>query len=560
MAKKEKVTLDDLNETPQETTETVEAAENESVETEPSTPTEETAGGKRVVSASEIMPNSNKETEKVKTFEEQCMDELADAVERVKGDIDELKEEYNEKVEMGEIAFDPETGEPYKPENPVPLSDAEFDNVSDDPLSNVGKEPKKKIKIADSSNTVEDSIDEDEEDYDIENTPDDTNKVSPVSFEDMNDDDFFDDLDKEFGTAEEDTTDEEEDKELTEEEQNAQIEKLKTAITEKVTPIKAAVDLSKFTIRKKPIAISKLINMTEEEANVTDWILWSAKRPFSMREFKGAEIDKLNVTDTSRNRLNKLKEVYRLFYDHIVDANKPKDFESWLKSTSFFEINHLWFNAYKASFSGANSIPYSCPKCKEMFIVDTPFDDMVKYENDDVKKEVERILQMDTTTPLDDAEYEVELKQVSDEYVFALKEPTLWGVIFETAALSDDFTTKYQDVLGLLAYIDDIYYIDRDTSELIPVNTNPDPNNATKTAMRKISAYYKILSTLNSDQYYNLTNFIQKINERDDMIKFQLPECTCPKCKAKIPAEERTPEQLLFTRHQLRAIANISTK
>lgn len=78
--------------------------------------------------------------------------------------------------------------------------------------------------------------------------------------------------------------------------------------------------------------------------------------------------------------------------------------------------------------------------------------------------------------------------------------------------------------------------------------------------MRKITAYYKILSTLNSDQYYNLTNYIQDINERDDKVTFQLPECTCPKCNTKIPAESRTPEQLLFTRHQLRAIANISTK
>ena len=37
----------------------------------------------------------------------------------------------------------------------------------------------------------------------------------------------------------------------------------------------------------------------------------------------------------------------------------------------------------------------------------------------------------------------------------------------------------------------DIYYINGEDQELIPINTNPDPNNTVKTAMRKITAYYK---------------------------------------------------------------------
>lgn len=551
MSENKKVTLDDLKETPVEDTAAV--AE---------TPAEETVAeetvvtGKKEVSAGDILPYS--EEKPSETAMNAMMGELEAATERVKDDIDLLKDEFNDKVESGEIVINEEDGSISVGETPSDdiANDADILDEGNTPaVANKGSEPKKKIVVKSEDKK---STDEDE----VEDTLADINDKSdkPLSIDEVNDDEFFADLEKEFG-EDETSEEEDEDKELTEEEQTAQVERLKDAINEKVTPIKKVVDLSKFTIRKKPIAISKLVNMENENAKIADWIYWSAKRPFSMREFKGAEIDQLNVNnDQSRNRLNKLKEVYRLFYDHIVDANKPKDFETWLKSTSFFEINHIWFGAYKASFAGANSIPYSCPKCHEMFIQDADFDSMVKYADDDVKAEVKKIMEMDTTSPMEEVEYEVELKQVSDEYVFALKEPTLWGVIFETAALSDEFTSKYQEVLGLMAYIDDIYYINGEDEELIPINTNPDPNNTVKTAMRKITAYYKILSTLNSDQYYNLTNYIQNINERDDKVTFQLPECTCPKCNTKIPAEGRTPEQLLFTRHQLRAIANISTR
>lgn len=498
---------------------------------------EENTGGIKEVSTSDIKPFT--EAEPVETAQSALFKELENATERVKDDIDLLKDEYHAKVDSGDIEIDDEEEATSKDEVVDTLEGSNFT-------------PKKKI-VIESNEEVEDKNEEE--------VTDTLKNVNPVLFEDMDDDEFFKDLDGEYADNDDDSAeDEEEEKELTEEEQKKQVEKLKDAINKEVTPIKKSFDLSKFTIRKKPISISKLINMEQEKANVADWVYYSAKRPFSMREFKGAEIDALNITGNERNRLNKLKEIYGSFYDHIVDANKPKSFEEWLKTVSFFELNHIWFCAYKASFTGANAIPYSCPKCKEMFIKEKDFDDMVKYSDDSVKEEVARILEKDTTTPNEELEYEVQLKQVSDEYVFALKEPTLWSVIFETAALSDDFTQKYQDVLGLMAYIDDIYYIDSDNNELIPINTNPDKNNTVKTAMRKISAYYKILSSLSSDQYYNLTSFIQNINEKDNNISYVIPEEKCPECGTKIPEEIRTPEQLLFTRHQLRAIANISTK
>lgn len=357
----------------------------------------------------------------------------------------------------------------------------------------------------------------------------------------LDDDDFFKDLDED----EDDINDEETDE---------QIKEIKASIKEKIVPVVKAIDLTTFKIGKKPVSITKLLSMETPNSNVADWILYSAKKPFSISEFSGTEIEKLNPSNSSRNRLNTYKDIYNIIYKHIVDANKL-EFEAWLKTIKFFDINHIYFAIYKACFAGTNSVPYSCPECNKMFMVDLEFEQMIKYASDEVKEEVARILAGDTTSASD--EYDVILKQVSDNIVIGLKEPSAYEVIFETSSLPQDFTEKYKELLGLMSYIDGIYVINAETNTLDPVDTKPDPNNMVKTAMKKIKIYYEIINSLTSDQYYQLTSFIKEINDNAEKVSYILPEVTCPKCGKVIPEETKTPDSLLFTRHQLAAIANI---
>lgn len=363
-----------------------------------------------------------------------------------------------------------------------------------------------------------------------------------------NEEDFFKDLDK-FENEKSDAAGE-----LTEEETREQLDEIKASIKNKITPIVKSVDLSKFTISKKPVSISKLLSTTTPKAHIADWCLYSSKRPISISEFSGPEIEKLDPRNSSRNRLNTYKDIYGLIYKHVVDNNKP-EFEPWLKTLKFFDINHIYFAIYKACFAGSNTIPYTCPNCNKMFMSDIDIDSMVKYADDDTKKEVERILSGDTTTISD--EYTAELRQISDNYVVSLKDPTIYNVIFESASLSQEFTEKYKDLLGLISYIDEFYVINATEGTLDPVDTSPVPNDIAKSTMRKIKIYYEILSTLTSDQYYQLSSYIKDINDKSDKVSYIMPKIVCPKCGHEIPEEAKTPESLLFTRHQLGAIVNI---
>jgi hypothetical protein len=294
------------------------------------------------------------------------------------------------------------------------------------------------------------------------------------------------------------------------------------------------------------------LSIDSNRARVADWVLYNAKRPISITELSGSEIEKLDPQKSARNRLNTFKEIYNIIYKHVVDANKPDTLEKWVKTVKFFDLQHLYFAVYKACFAGSNSIPYSCSECKETFMVDTPIDNMIKYKSEEIKKEIMDILNKDTTS---EEEYPVTLRQISDDYAVAIKDPSVYNIVFETAALDDKFTQKYSDLLGFISYIDGIYYIDRTNNTLSPVGVKQIPDDIVKSTKNKVRVYYEVLSTLTSDQYYALTSYITNVRDNDDNITYIMPEVTCPKCGHVIPEQPTGADELLFTRHRLAAIS-----
>jgi hypothetical protein len=332
---------------------------------------------------------------------------------------------------------------------------------------------------------------------------------------------------------------------------------LKKQIKEKVSPIRKTFDLSKFTIAQKAVSAQKVMKLAiKNHQNIADWVLFSANRPISVTGLSGPEILKLNPNNTNRNRLNTFRDMYRIIYDHIYDGNKP-EFEAWLKQTRFIDLQHVYFALYMATFGGSNFINYSCDKCKKVFIKDIEFKDMVSYADEETRSKVRNILKMDTTSPSNDT-YPVDLVQISNNYVFALRIPSVWNIIIETASLSDQFLEKHADLIDMTAYIDAIYVIDEENATLIPVDTKPDPNDQAKTAGRRIKAFYDIIRSLSSEEYFTLRNKISDYDVDANKITYKIPACTCPHCSAEIPENtEISPDGMLFTRHQLAAIGSM---
>lgn len=384
------------------------------------------------------------------------------------------------------------------------------------------------------------------DDHDVKNDNKTFEKPKINILDNIDDDDLFDD-----------TTDEKNENN-NDAEADTLLEELKNQIKQRVEPIKKSFDLSKFTISQKAVSAQKVMKLAVQvHQNVADWVLPSAGRSISVSGLSGPEILKLNPENSNRNRQNTFRDMYRVIYDHIVDGNKP-DFEVWLKQTRFVDMQHIYFALYMATFGGSNFLNYTCPKCEKVFIKDVDFKDMVMYADDETKEKINCMLKQDTTSHSSDS-YNVELIQVSNSYVLGIKTPSIWNVIMETASLSEKFLDKYSDLIDMVSYIDSAYLIDEQNGMLIPVNTKPDPNDMAKTAARRIKAMYDIIATLNSEEFYALRS---KINEHDEFatskISYKIPETICPHCATKVPENRNvTPDNMLFMRHQLAAIANM---
>ena len=331
-------------------------------------------------------------------------------------------------------------------------------------------------------------------------------------------------------------------------------EQFKDSVKSKITPIKNKINLKNFKINSKPISASK-IHLNISDISVADYVLPNSDRIISMSALNGPEMLRMNPERSSRNRINALRDMYSILYNHI-ESYKPKNFDEWLKTTKFADIDHIYFCAYKATFGGSNFMNYECrnPKCRHAFIQDVSFDDLIKYDNDEIKEKMQKLLRSGKDSPVDN---EVILHQISDQFVLGLRNPSIYNVVIETASLSEDFLNKYEELIDVLAYIDSVYIINNEDSSLDPIYIKEDENDIAKNAARRIKIMSGILRTLSSDSYFDLRSAITTTFPNINSIHYRIPETKCPKCGSVIPEIDVEAQQLLFMRHQLGAFATL---
>ena len=346
---------------------------------------------------------------------------------------------------------------------------------------------------------------------------------------------------------------------LAEKEQEEQLNKLRQLVRQKISPVARGFDITAYSISKRPAA-SNVSTPRDNGEKIGDWVLMSSQRPIYMRRFSGAEMERLSNGGKGRTRLNRSLDTWQLIYNHIIDPNKPATMEEWAKVTSFLDIDHIFMAIYRANFEGSNYVPYNCTNdnCKDKVFLSDNFDimDMCKFKDKAAKEKFNSIIGSQTSKELNRL-YSTSIVPVSDTYAFAFKEPSIYNIIFESAVLDEEFVNKFDNLINMCAYIDEIYFINHATHELQPIRTNVYPNNMKKTVKSRIINFSKCISELGSDQYNTIIAYMNKINESGNDLTYQLPEVTCPACNTVIPATEQSAQSLVFIRHQLAALATL---
>ena len=336
------------------------------------------------------------------------------------------------------------------------------------------------------------------------------------------------------------------------------IKKLQALATERLKPVSKRLDISSFTVVKKPISNTAQFNINPVKA--AKWVLMNQKATVLMREFTGAELERLREFTQDGNSISSLTKRYRLIYDHI-DSPKPASFETWLKSTPFSDEDNYFFAIYIASFKGANYLPRDCSdqtSCKETWLTeDINIMDMVKFESNEAKDKFTKIYQEEDSGTTKSGLYISEIVPLSETVAVAFREPSIYTRI-ELSSLDTEFREKYASILEFIPYIDSLYLINQAEGTLTPVGYKLFADNNIRTTKSKIQQFAKVLSTLSIDEFGTIRPYINSIATRTNGISYIFPECTCPKCGAKVDEVSTTAEELLFTRYQLGALVNTS--
>ena len=322
-------------------------------------------------------------------------------------------------------------------------------------------------------------------------------------------------------------------------------------VKERIAPITKRFNLNDFTVGESPITRLDIKMMGLYHVSVADHFLPNAGKIISCSALSGSELMAMNPENSNRSRLNTLKDIYSIMYKHVVSEN-PKTFDEWLKTTRFNDLEHIYFALYKATFGGSNFMTYECPnkKCQDVFIEDVSFDDMINYADDETKAKMQAIMSSgdSSITP-----YEIVKQQISNNLAIGIRNPSIYNVVIEVSGLSDSFLEKYQDLMDIIVFIDNIYYIDYEHQVLEPVDFMPDKNNIAKTIARRIKIIADILRSLPSDNYFELRKAVADAFPSLAGVTYKIPAATCKKCGTQIPERVIGAQELLFMRHQLGA-------
>lgn len=500
-------------------------------------------------------------------FEKEIMDDLDKAVAREK---ESITERINAITEMQRKEFDEQMAAKeeaeYKrvetEEQPTVKSssgddDIDWDNLFDDDEKRTEDKPVKHSPITryveedtaqytipnmDSEPAkIDREVEEDDLDVDEDTTTNTIEEVvedpKPIASSNEISDDLDKDLAAEIGEEVPDT--------------DSIMKRFAENVKERIAPITKRFNLNDFTVGESPITRLDIKMMGLSHVSVADHFLPNAGKIISCSALSGSELMAMNPENSNRSRLNTLKDIYSIMYKHVV-SEKPKTFDEWLKTTRFNDLEHIYFALYKATFGGSNFMTYECPnkKCQDVFIEDVSFEDMINYADDETKAKMQAIMSSgdSSITP-----YEIVRQQISNNLAIGIRNPSIYNVVIEVSGLSDSFLEKYQDLMDIIVFIDNIYYINYEHQVLEPVDFMPDKNNIAKTIARRIKIIADILRSLPSDNYFELRKAVADAFPSLAGVTYKIPAATCKKCGTQIPERVIGAQELLFMRHQLGA-------
>ena len=328
---------------------------------------------------------------------------------------------------------------------------------------------------------------------------------------------------------------------------------VKSQLVELLRDDEEDVDLSSFSVSDSVVDIKKA-KKTETLLNVSDWVLFNAQTPISIKEFSGLEIDKLDISNSSRTRYNALKDRYKLIVEKVQNSGKP-EVEYFIRNVRFEDVPHIFFGIYKASFERDNIVPYECPdeKCGHAFVQKLDIKEMYRFTDKESEKMFNDI--MNNGGKMDLSNNTLKRVPITKDIAVDLKLPSIYEIEFQNASLDRKFIEDNAEFITVASYIDSFYRINRETKSLDLIELRNYGTDKKKTLRYKLWVISKIMTDMTSKEHTRFTSMVYNLRNENNKVEYLIPENTCEKCNTKIEERIVNPQDLLFTRHSLTRIA-----
>ena len=394
--------------------------------------------------------------------------------------------------------------------------------------------------------------------------PEYTNIIAPAIAEEVTAEDFdIDDTD--FKDVDNNSEEDEEEESLTDEEiealDEAAANNLRSEILKKIVNVGKRVDASQFTVSNKVVPLKSAMRNIKKIERTATWPMMFAGRPFVASSLKGPEIAVLaDMEENNNTNINITREQARIIYEHDANPHRPATLEAWCKTIPLMDLDSIFAALYCASMKSANYLPMVCPKnsCRHAYLSDdVPIESMLKFEKDDIKKKFDTIKKIELTAD-NSRSYESVVTVINENFAVGIKMPSLFNALYEYSSLSPEFIEKYASIIAVLQYVDYVYLIDPETSQLQPIGWKAYPGDHGKTYKSKISTYSRIFKEFSSTEFTLMASLIDSIVVREaesKLYSLEVPAAKCPKCGTEIIATPMTARQVLFTQQRLVGLA-----
>jgi hypothetical protein len=308
------------------------------------------------------------------------------------------------------------------------------------------------------------------------------------------------------------------------------------------------VDLSSIEINE---GASEMDIMANEQA-----ILGNKKtmQVVAVQSAYSAEISALknqeiqNISDTNVDFYNYKKRIYKAIWSHIENTSVGKmDFATWMKVTSYFDIDTLLYGAYCQTFPYENKYTLQCPKPD----CETPFDTVVNNntlietrgrEEEIFAKINEVVASIKNPGQLVQSSHVHTTKRISageSKMVFDIQIPSVFDYLEGILSnVNEQFAEEYSTTLGITLFIKQVLV--------------PDVLNYQRTGRLTfipVTDKAKMIDLISNLPYYDGLQIADDINEFTDRyrISYSIKGVSCPSCGHELGEIPMDMENVLFT-------------